>query len=707
MKGKDNLGNSLRKPELLAPAGTAEAFAAALDAGADAIYVGLKELSARALARNFTLSELANLLEAAHSRDAKVLVAMNSLLKEDELDTAINRLAGLEALGADGVIIQDLGIWRLARRYFPSLPLHASTLLTVHNSPGVIQAHRMGFKRVVLAREMTIKEIEAAAAAAPIETEVFIHGALCFSYSGLCLFSSYFGGRSSMRGKCVQPCRRLYTWKGKRGRFFSMGDLSALDMVWDLAKAGVRSLKIEGRLRPASYVYNVVRAYRILLDARPGDQDALGSARDLLGKAMARPYTKGFLAGNVPADAIRPERTASTGTFTGKILRVTRDRELVLKSNAALSHGDKLRLVRRGRDEQESVRVTGAKKRGNEIIITTTGWKRGFDPKGALVFRVDVSPGDGQGDKRKKTLKKTRGALVAKALRMAEARSKDVSKFLASDLAKETGRPSSASPGIWAKFRGDAGRPLRGHSMPGKIILEMKEKNPHVPKARGGRKTGNVIWSLPPVIHEERIDRYEKALASLMERGFHCFQVSNIGHMVLLEKAKQRARVPAGFRLDVCGNYTQNILNSQSIRAARDLGVKTVHFSMETDMDNLKKALAPSSNIPVILTVFAFPPLFTTRMSHHSYQEKAPVLSQRGERFHWTHREGVGRLLPHIPFCALNQYDAIKKLGITGLVLDFSNRPRDVKIPRIPAWDARTLKKLLRGRAFNMNSGLA
>ena len=124
-----------------------------------------------------------------------------------------------------------------------------------------------------------MKEIKAAVAAAPIETEVFIHGALCFSYSGLCLFSSYFGGRSSMRGKCVQPCRRLYTWKGKRGRFFSMGDLSALDKVWDLAKAGVRSLKIEGRLRPAAYVYNAVRAYRTLLDARPGDQDALDSAR--------------------------------------------------------------------------------------------------------------------------------------------------------------------------------------------------------------------------------------------------------------------------------------------------------------------------------------------------------------------------------------------------------------------------------------------
>ncbi len=705
MGAKDNRGNALRKPELLAPAGTVEAFMAALDAGADAVYVGLKELNARALASNFTLEEVGRLHAIAKERGARLLVAMNSLLKEDDIPGAVRYLAGLEALRVEALIIQDLGLWRLARKHFPGLRLHASTLMTIHNSLGVAQAHRMGFKRVVLAREMTLEEIRSAVKAAPIEVEVFIHGALCFTYSGLCLFSSYYGGRSSMRGRCVQPCRRLYSWAGKKGRFFSMGDLSALDLVWDLADAGVSSLKIEGRLRPVSYVSNVVRAYRILLDAPPGDKNALAEARGLLRKAMGRPYTKGYFMGRVPFDAIHPERTANTGTYAGRVLRVSKGNELVLRPAEPVSPGDRLRLVHQRRDAQVTVRVTSTRKRGGETILKVADWKWGFDPKEALVFKVDVSSVQGLKGKSRKIPSRA-GAGVPQALKKAGARAEEVFGHLAGEVGEEPVPQSVRDLEPWVKFSGIRGNPLWRRPRPRKILLEVTEGNLRS-LSRGDRRHAEIIWYLPPVIHENRLLFYEEVLAALMMQGFQRFQISDLGQVVLLERARSRARVPKDFHLDVSGDYTLNLLNSQSIRAAVEIGLGRLQFSMETDLDNLRKALSATKGIPVGLTVFAFPPLFTTRMMHRSYQDKRPVISQKGEKFFWMRRDGIGRLLPQRPFCILDQYQALKGIGLSWLVLDLSLWPKGLNLPRIPSWDIRTLRRLLRGRDFNMSSDLA
>ncbi|MGC9022176.1 MAG: peptidase U32 family protein, partial [Dissulfurimicrobium sp.] len=378
--------------ELLAPAGTNETFWAAIENGADAVYLGLKDLNARALARNFSVEEVAGLTDAAHSRGRKVFVAMNSLVREDEIPKAVGVLSALEAIKVDALIIQDLGLWRLARRYFPGLRLHASTLMAVHNSYGVKMAKRMDFSRVVLAREMTLDEISAAAVAAAIETEVFVHGAMCFSYSGLCFFSSYFGGKSGLRGRCVQPCRRRYTWEGKTGAYFSMGDLSGLDVVDDLRRIGVRSLKIEGRLRPPSYVASVVKAYRMVID-HPGDVDVLSAAWELVQGAFGRAYTKGYFHNDTPGDAILPWRMTNTGVFIGKVLDYKRG-QLLVDVRLDLELGDRLRIVYRDRKSQQSFLCTGLiETEDGQVWIKTGGLLK--DPRGALIFRADTARGIG------------------------------------------------------------------------------------------------------------------------------------------------------------------------------------------------------------------------------------------------------------------------------------------------------------------------
>jgi putative protease len=333
-----------QKTELLAPAGSLEAFFAAMDKGADAVYAGLREFSARAKAKNFTLAQMERMLAYAHARDRRIYVTLNTLVKEAELPQLVETLAALERMGADGVIVQDLAVARLARRYFPGLPVHASTQMTIHNRPGVQQLAELGFERIVLARELHLDEIRAIVAASPVEIECFIHGALCFSVSGQCYFSSFLGGHSGNRGRCAQPCRRLYRHRNKEGYYFSTNDFSAIDLVPELQAAGVASLKIEGRMKSAEYVACVVEAYRTVLDAAPSDYPtALGAAKELLKRSLGRVPTKGFLVSHAPTDIATPSLKGATGRFLGTVSGV-RGSQFAFTTRDLVHLGDRLRI---------------------------------------------------------------------------------------------------------------------------------------------------------------------------------------------------------------------------------------------------------------------------------------------------------------------------------------------------------------------------
>ncbi len=295
------------KPELLAPAGSLESFFAAMEKGADAVYAGLQEFSARARAKNFSLAQMERMLAYAHGQNRRIYITLNTLVKEKELPQLVDTLAALAGMRVDGVILQDLAVARLIRNHFPSIPLHASTQMTIHNTPGVKMLEELGFQRAVLARELAVDEIAAIAASTPVEIECFVHGALCFSISGQCFFSSLLGGHSGNRGRCAQPCRRLYSHRGKEGHYFSTSDLSAIDLLPDLIKAGVKSLKIEGRMKSAEYVASVVEAYRTVLDApEKSHKEALAAAKGILKYSFGRTPTKGFLASQQPDDIANP-----------------------------------------------------------------------------------------------------------------------------------------------------------------------------------------------------------------------------------------------------------------------------------------------------------------------------------------------------------------------------------------------------------------
>ena len=351
--------------ELLAPAGSMEAFFAALEAGADAVYCGLRSFSARAKAKNFSPQDLTAMTAYAHSHARKVFVTINTLIKEAELPELVEMLAAVSAAQVDGVILQDMAVWRLAREYFPEIELHASTQMTVHNAAGVKQLEQMGFERAVLARELSLEEIAHIRSQTRMQLEHFIHGAMCFSFSGQCMFSSYLGGKSGNRGRCAQPCRRRYSVGGKHGYYFSPNDLSVIDLLPELAQAGVSSFKIEGRMKSAEYVSNVVGAYRMVMDAPPAQRAAAGEeARQLLKYSFGRTPTQGFLGGEQSADMATPQRRGSTGRFLGDVTRADGGR-LSFKSRDKVRLGDRIRVQPR-----------------NDQVGTAFTLKQLFAPKG-------------------------------------------------------------------------------------------------------------------------------------------------------------------------------------------------------------------------------------------------------------------------------------------------------------------------------------
>ncbi len=259
--------------ELLAPAGSEAALYAAVQSGADAVYVGGSRFSARASASNFDEQEMRAAVEYCHLRGVKLYVTQNTLIKQSELMSAVEYAKLLYAIGVDGLIVQDLGLARAVHTAMPDFPLHASTQMTVHNLAGVRALEKLGFCRVVLARELSSGQIAHIAKHCSAELEIFVHGALCYCYSGQCLLSSVLGGRSGNRGRCAQPCRLPYTLltedgkKLKSGYLMSPKDLALLSDLQTLADMGVASLKIEGRLKKPAYVATVTGVYRKKLDS--------------------------------------------------------------------------------------------------------------------------------------------------------------------------------------------------------------------------------------------------------------------------------------------------------------------------------------------------------------------------------------------------------------------------------------------------------
>src|SRR5262245_2775008 len=343
-----------RRPELLAPAGDWECARAAVENGADAIYFGLERFNARMRAKNFTQSDLPALMEFLHRRGVRGYVTFNTLVFANELAEAEDYLRTMITAGVDAAIVQDVGICRLIRALSPDFPIHCSTQMTITSAAGVDFARELGAQLVVLARENSIAEIEkiqAAQAAQPVAMplEVFVHGALCVAYSGQCLTSESLGGRSANRGECAQACRLPYDLisdgtkveLGDRRYLLSPQDLAGIDVLPELVRAGVASLKIEGRLKSPEYVASITRVYRQALDklARGQDGEFTPETRYETEMAFSRGLYSGWFRGTNNQQLVHGRFGKKRGVFLGEVTRVENDR-IWLRLEGPLKPGD-------------------------------------------------------------------------------------------------------------------------------------------------------------------------------------------------------------------------------------------------------------------------------------------------------------------------------------------------------------------------------
>ncbi|MGC7873823.1 DUF3656 domain-containing U32 family peptidase [Desulfosporosinus sp. SYSU MS00001] len=351
--------------ELLAPAGSFEAFKAAVENGADAVYLGGKSFSARASAANFDLEELRKAVRYAHERQVKVYLTVNILIADQEFQELMDYLYAVYDIGVDAVILQDLGAANLIRAILPELEIHASTQMTINTTWGAQHMERLGFYRVVLARETSAAEIKTLASSTPLDLEVFVHGALCVCYSGQCLMSSFIGGRSGNRGTCAQPCRMTYQLVNRERKnllavknlgehLLSPRDLNLVEDLAELKEIGVHSLKVEGRMKRPEYVATVIRLYRKALDQieRQGENGPLLTTeehQELL-QIFNRDFTKGYLKENPGADLMSYSRPNNRGTRLGRVVSLNSGR-LELKLEAAIHSGDGIEFwTGRGRE---------------------------------------------------------------------------------------------------------------------------------------------------------------------------------------------------------------------------------------------------------------------------------------------------------------------------------------------------------------------
>ncbi|MCJ7761360.1 U32 family peptidase [Candidatus Bathyarchaeota archaeon] len=329
--------------ELMAPVGSKDAFKAAMMAGADANYLGAKLFGARRLAENFTEAELGTAIRLAHKNGVKAYVTVNTLIKEKELQAVFTYLDYLESIDCDAVIIQDRGLLRVLRENF-SLPIHASTQMGIHSVPGVLWAEKNDIQRVILSRELHLNELEEIRNATKLELEVFIHGSLCYSFSGQCLFASSLEGRSGNRGLCTQPCRKQYRLKQNTGFLLSSSDIYGIEALPDLLRIGIDALKIEGRMRSPSYVYLTSKVYKEAIKrAHNGERPLITDReKELLDVVFNRGYGRGYI---LEKNVMHREYAGSRGLFLADVDFV-RDRGLI-NPNLVKAH-DGITLYKRG-----------------------------------------------------------------------------------------------------------------------------------------------------------------------------------------------------------------------------------------------------------------------------------------------------------------------------------------------------------------------
>ncbi len=598
----------MKLPEILAPAGDKNSFLAAIAAGADAIYCGLKIFSARMEAENFSIEDLAGLAKLARKRNIKLYVAFNSLIKETELEKVLRILSKLvEFVDPDALIIQDLSMIPLAQKAGFKKEFHLSTLGNLTFPSGLQTSNRMGFNRIVLPREFTIDEIKGMALQTPadIGLEVFIHGALCYSVSGRCYWSSWFGGKSALRGRCVQPCRRIYEQKGSPKRHFSCMDFS-VDILIKVLKQipNITAFKIEGRKKSPHYVYYTVKAYKLLRDAPEKKKEALA----YLDYALGRQFSHYQLLTQRMINPLTHESETGSGLFTG---RVQDPAAPFFNTREALLPLDLLRIGSEDDTFHDIQKVTRAVPKKGKFYLNK---KSRFKIKtGTPVYIID-----------------RRGPELVAELKLLDDELNLLEKISVRPVDSETKALLS-------------GKIFKKHPAAKDILLtrgRQRVQNRHGDKGiwisqqdySTPPSAGSWLW-LDPVLFPEEEKKCADYISSAIKKGAKNFVVNSLWQISLFSSVKH---------LNIWAGPFCNIANSMAVHLLKQNRFSGIIVSPELDQETLL-ALPRQCELPLGIVIYGNWPLGLSRIisedlktdqAFYSPKEEGAWITRHGNTYH-------------------------------------------------------------------------
>ena len=624
----------MRKPELLLPAGNTEAFYAAIEGGADAVYLGLQQFNARGRADNFTIPQLQSMLKIAKEKNVRIYVTVNTVIKNEELPELTELLHQLSQTDVDAIIIQDWGVYHLLKTYFPQLNIHGSTQMGFHNSAGTQLAEKLGFERIILARELTMQELESIKRKSKIQLELFIHGALCYSFSGACLFSSYLGGQSANRGLCKQPCRRDFFYHFKDHAFFSLKDNQQLKNVPAFGKLGISSLKVEGRMKSPDYVYQVAQAYRKVLDAA----DELEQAGEMLNMDMSREKTSYFL-GNDVKDAITGN--TATGLFIGQAI-VSNSKVFGFKPSVELKKGNRLRIVPKNGDEHISMKIREFEQEEN--------WYRLPQPE----IRIKTGDKIFLTDKREKRF-------PSKLPEATQATLKTIPPQKKNTILKSLQKNATLGRNkVYVRI--DSLNWLRKIHLPivEGVILRLNKKemeafDTSLPFVQ--RFKDKFHPEFPVFIPEKSIPFYRAQAQRFMDAGISRFSLGQLS---------QRELLPEG--ADYILNEYNYGFNDAALAFYLEQGAQNTILPLENSIENLLSL----ENKGHILPLYYRPVLFYSRMPVTQVRNKDFIKDDEGNYYSHIVRDGMTHLVPEVPVALFQYVEKLKRSGYRNYLLDVS-----------------------------------
>lgn len=675
--------------ELLAPAGNIESLDAAIGEGADAVYLGLKSFNARLRTTNFAWNQFEAAVESVHRQGKKIYVTVNTVCEERETERLYRFLNYLNDVQPDGLIVQDYAVIRMAQEFFPNLKLHASTQMNVESSNAVRLLQKEGFTRLVLARELGLEEIKKIKIETGAELEVFVHGALCVSESGLCLFSSFLGGKSANRGMCTQACRRFYTAEvpggTKQGYYFSPCDLQLIDQIPNLIQAGVDSFKIEGRMKSAEYVGNVVAAYRYVIDHWQEDKKGVVAAgKRMLSADFARSKTTYWYGFNSNKDAqeqvsskiLNPNQAGGTGIYLGKISATKpASKELIeaVRKNSSNDEdnnsnmiqlatltggaydpdpGDSIRLHKKDDTGRESHKVRSVEiaEDGRRWLDIPTGFSMGdsvyllqtksMSKRYSHVLPYDLS-----------RYRKQPGDQLLPILDLTSVKDKELSYFPEGIYVQV-----SSISDVFAVQGISPVRIIIDYNSETKVdLINQKTVLPFSKK--------QIYISLDPFCTSSQEDELSEELDKLIQNGYFNFVANNIAHLQMLKNKK--VNVIAGPYLYTFNRWAVSWLENQ------DVG--TFIMPYENSRRNLEATFDQKIRPRVLVPVFAYPTLFRMRFKLPQDYDFTYFKDKEEKVFRVNSSEDGSFVIPDEPFCITDKIKVLESAGFKRILIDFSN----------------------------------